>query len=102
MKEITIYQANNPPIQLTDDEDLNISDFTKKLSSMLEAGNVTILEMESGNVIIRPHKIDSVHVREVSPLDYVTEPIEETILPETTPIEPDPIDEEEDYITDGD
>jgi len=102
MKEITIYQANNPPIILTDNDESQISDFTQKISAILKAGNVTILEMESGNVIIRPHKIDSVHIRNVTPLDYVTEPVEETVIPETVVGKSQPPIEEEDYITDGD
>ena len=94
MKEITIYQANNPPIKLLDDDNTSVSDFTKKISSVLEAGNVTILETASGNVVIRPHKIDSIHIHDTTNIDVQTKPVEQIDPSEPEIIEQPPIDEE--------
>lgn len=64
MKEIIIYQEKNQPVHLHDEDDSNISEYAKNISSILEASNVTILEVTSGCLIVRPHKINSIEIYE--------------------------------------
>jgi hypothetical protein len=99
MKEITIFQKDNPPIRFTDDDSNAVAEYTQQMSSLLEVNNVTILETSSGSIIIRPHTISSIEVREL---------IEEDLAPmmkqEIKSEEPDQIITEDvitDFITDG-
>jgi hypothetical protein len=63
MKKIIIYK-NPDPLVLTDDDETNITEYTKQLSLMLESSKICILETTSGNVILRPSKIDLIFVSE--------------------------------------
>jgi len=98
MKEITIFQKNNPPLVFTDEDTSEIEGYTKELTSLLEASNVIVLETTSGNIIIRPHTINSIKVINI---EDVEEDVEEQELKEDVKevVTEDII---EDIITDGD
>ena len=101
MKEIVVYQENVlSPVVIIDEDDSNLTEYSKKISAVLEASNVTILETSSGCVILRPHKITSLLIKE---MDIVKSKEIEVKTEEKKEIKtPSPIDEGEDYITDGD
>jgi hypothetical protein len=91
MKVIKIFHENAEPIKIEDHDSRNLSEYTKDLSKVLEASNVTILETSSGSVIIRPSRVCSIIVSEVN--DH-GELLEESITEIETA-------ENEDVITDG-
>ena len=64
MKEIKILQNGVDPIVVQDDDDMELSEYTKKISSLLEMENVAILETSSRNIIVRPHRLVSIEVSE--------------------------------------
>ena len=66
MKTIKILQKNIGPIIILDDDTSDIKDYTKKLSNILEIGNVSILETSTSNVILRPQQIISILVSEAN------------------------------------
>ncbi len=66
MKEIRIMQSGIEPIVIFDDDKTKLSTYTKKISSLLEIGNVAILETSTGNIVVRPHQIVSILVNEVN------------------------------------
>lgn len=90
MKEITIFQYGISPLHISDNDDSNISEYTKKISSLLKAENVLILETTSGNIILRPHKISSIQVVEKKEEKVDNKPEEQVV------------NIGEDFITDGD
>lgn len=63
-KQITIIQESASPLVIDDSDDRSIKEYTKELSTLLESNNVSIVETSSCSVIIRPHKITSIIVRE--------------------------------------
>jgi hypothetical protein len=71
MRKITIYQEGEP-IQLLDDSSSTIQQDSKELGKLLHANNVSVLITSSAALIIRPSKINSILVEELS-----TEEIEE-------------------------
>lgn len=103
MKEITIFQKNNPPIRFTDDDSNDVAEYTQQMSSLLEVNNVTILETSSGSIIIRPHTISSIEVRELIEEDLAPM-MKQEIKDEEKKKEPDQVITEDvitDFITDG-
>jgi hypothetical protein len=65
MRKITIYQEGEP-IQLLDDSSSNIQQDSKELSKLLHSNNVSVLITTSAALIIRPSKINSILVEELS------------------------------------
>lgn len=66
MKEITIYQENIEPLILKDlEDDIDINTYIQKLSNLLELSTLTILNVSSSSVILRPSKITSIKVRNI-------------------------------------
>lgn len=63
MKQIVIHQENSHPLYIVDEDETQIDEYSKRLSVILEASNVTILETSSGCVILRPHRINSIEVK---------------------------------------
>ena len=64
MKTVTIYQEGADPIIVDDNDDEELVLYTKKLSSMFEHNNISILQTKFTSVITRPSKIISVVVKE--------------------------------------
>ncbi len=96
MKEIEIFQqGDHPSIRLFDDDDSNLSEFTKRLSDALEVDKVISLETTSGNVILRPSKISFIKVTEIIDEKEVEIDLPKEEINEIT-------DEHEDIIMDGD
>jgi len=100
MKEITIFQENNPPILFTDEDKSDIVDYRNQLLNLLEAKNVVVLETSSGSIIIRPHTINSIKVTEIfdslEPLDNSAQEVDKNEEQIEKIEEP-----QEDVITDG-
>ena len=62
MKRIVICQVDNVYINVLDNDDSPLQDYTKEISSIMELNNIAILETSQGNVILRPSKILSIQV----------------------------------------
>lgn len=70
MKEITIFQENIKPLIINDfEDDINLDDYVKDLSHLLESSNVTILKTSAISIILRPSKINSVIVKNIPEKD---------------------------------
>ena len=63
-------------VTVLDDDDKDLQEYTKELSSLLKSGNVTILETTTGSLILRPNKITSILVKEMDKEDSPSEKIE--------------------------
>jgi hypothetical protein len=63
-KTIVIYQENNAPIYLEDDDDKDLEEYTKTLSSFMTLTNIAILHTSTASLITRPSKICSMTVHE--------------------------------------
>jgi hypothetical protein len=64
MKTVTIYQEGADPIIVDDNDDEELVSYTKKISSMFEHNNISILQTKFTSVITRPSKIISIVVKE--------------------------------------
>jgi hypothetical protein len=62
MKRIVICQSDNVYINVLDNDNSPLQDYTKEISSIMELSNIAILETSQGNVILRPSKILSIQV----------------------------------------
>ena len=97
MKKIVIFQENVSNIELVDLDDSDLSSYIKKLSLVLELGNISILHTTSSSIVLRPNKIISILVNEEKTsediVDQKSEPVESTELEN---------EEEVDIITEGD
>ena len=62
MKKIVIYQEEVEPIILYDKDYSEISLYTSELTKILKNKEITFLETTSGNLIVKPSKITSIHV----------------------------------------
>ncbi len=67
MKKVTIFQDNTTPLTIDDADNSKLEDYTKQISGLLENNNVSILHVSSCSVILRPNKISSIVVSEISP-----------------------------------
>lgn len=64
-KQITIIQENSSPLVIDDSDEKELKDYTNDLAKLLENNNITLLHTTSCSVIIRPHIINSIIVREL-------------------------------------
>ncbi len=62
MKRILIFQENTSAVEVYDDDETDLGDYTKNLSQILENANVTILQTSESSVILRPSKVTSILV----------------------------------------
>jgi len=69
MKRIVIMSEKTSPVEIIDENNDDLQEYTSKLSSILENNNVTILHTSTGSVILRPDKISSVLVSEFNDED---------------------------------
>jgi hypothetical protein len=65
MKKITIYNDESQELILIDDDDTDLTLYTKQVSKILESQKICILETSSGNAILKPSKINSIFVTEL-------------------------------------
>ena len=56
-KQLTIFQENNVPITLIDEDDTILSEYANSLSNFMSLNNISILETSHSAVIARPSKI---------------------------------------------
>jgi hypothetical protein len=68
MRKITIYQEGEP-IQLLDDSSSTLQQDSKELSKLLHSNNVSVLITNTSALIIRPSKINSILVEDLSSND---------------------------------
>ena len=61
-KQLTIFQENNMPLTLTDEDETPLSEYANSLSNFMSLNNISILETSHSAVIIRPSKITSILV----------------------------------------
>jgi len=66
MKEITIFQENIEPILLYDDDESNLEEYSEELSKLLKFNNVSVLSTSSASILLKPKKIVSIEVKEIS------------------------------------
>jgi hypothetical protein len=65
-KQVTILQENSSPLIVDDVDEREIGEYTDSLAKILENNNVTLLHTTSCSIIIRPHKITSIVVKDMS------------------------------------
>lgn len=66
MKRITIFQEGLSPIAIDDNDEKQIEQYTKELTKLLESNSVSILHTTSSSIIIRPNKIISIVISEIT------------------------------------
>lgn len=102
MKIITINSMNTAPIQVIDEDDKNIENYSSELSKLLESNNVSILHTTTCSVIIRPNIISNIVIEEKI---EDTKPVKAIQKPSTKPVvKKKPVLEKSehiDIITDG-
>jgi len=64
MKKITIKQKNSEAIILIDNDNSELTSYTKEISKVMELSKICILETTSGNTILKPSEINSISVEE--------------------------------------
>lgn len=100
MKIITIYQDGGKRVVIEDNDNSNLEDYSKNISSLLEFSNISILHTTESTIILRPSKILSIQINErenIQIKDYKEDEYEESI--EDKRVEEEK--EEIDIITDG-
>lgn len=72
-KLVTIYQENNPPITVVDDDERSKEDYAKALSEFMRLTNISILETSQSAVIIKPSRINSICIMDDESSDNTEE-----------------------------
>lgn len=85
MKSIEIYYQNKESIFVSDDDETNIEEYSKKISEVLNKNNVTILNTTSESVILRPNLITAIVIKDVD-TDKQLDPSKENDIETTTEI----------------
>jgi hypothetical protein len=68
-KTVTFFQENNAPITMVDEDETDLKDYSKSLSNFMSQTNISILEMSSSHLIIRPSKVTSIVIDETEITD---------------------------------
>lgn len=92
-KQITIIQENSSPLVIDDSDEKELKQYTDDLAKLLENNNITLLHTTSCSVIIRPHIINSIIVRELD-----RPPSDQTETNQTEEITEDIVTDSEDGI----
>ena len=82
MKKIVIQQENSESLILFDNDQSNLTEYTKKISELLKSTKVCILETTCGVVTLKPSKTNSIFITEIEnkELDEKINLIEEDII----------------------
>ena len=97
MKKILIHSETGELINLNDDDESPLNEYTRNLSSSMKSKNIIILETTDKAVILRPHTINAIEVvEEESILDIIPE------INEQVDTKPKKKDEQIDIVTDYD
>jgi hypothetical protein len=76
MKKITIFQENIAPVTVEDDDNLSNEEYARKIASLLENNNITMLHTSSCSVVLRPAKTYSFVISETkTPTKKIKQPI---------------------------
>lgn len=101
-KTIVIYQENNAPIYLEDEDDRSLEDYSQALSSFMTLTNISILHTSTASLITRPSKICSMTVHEDNVYKNDVEEPQEIIQEPVNTKQKEEKSEEVDIITDVD
>ena len=66
MKKIVVYQEGVENIELFDKADGDIQNFAVSMSNVLKASTVSIINVTSGTLIVRPSKVISIYIEDQS------------------------------------
>lgn len=65
MKKIIIVKENGESLITHDNDDSDILEYSSKLSELMNASHISILETSEKILIVRPNKIEAIEVSEV-------------------------------------
>lgn len=68
-KLLTIYQENNAPITVVDDDERTKEEYAQALSEFMRLTNISILETSQSAVIIKPSRINSICIEDIETSD---------------------------------
>jgi len=77
MKLITIFQDGGQNIIINDNDNSNLQEYSKNISSLLEFSNISILHASNSSTILRPSKILSIHVDKIQEITNTNDEKEE-------------------------
>ena len=77
MKLITIFQDGGQNIIINDNDNSNLQEYSKNISSLLEFSNISILHTSNSSTILRPSKILSIHVDKIQEITNTNDEKEE-------------------------
>jgi hypothetical protein len=77
MKLITIIQDGGQTIIINDNDNSDLQEYSKNISSLLEFSNISILHTSNSSTILRPSKILSIHVDKIQEITNINDEKEE-------------------------
>ena len=72
MKKIIVYQEGVEKIELFDDQDDVLGAFAQRVSQLLKASTVSIINTTDASLIVRPSKVISILIKDESETVNVT------------------------------
>ena len=72
MKKLVIYQENNEPIVLFDNDDIKIETYCKDAEGVFHSQTISTIHTTEGSVILRPGKLLSILVQDILTQDPET------------------------------
>ena len=74
MKKVKIYQKDIiEPIELDDNDESNLDDYSKQISAIFKSNNIVILKTKSDSLVIRPQSISSVLISNIEEVEKIEE-----------------------------
>ena len=74
MKKVKIYQKDIiEPIELDDNDESNLDDYSKQISAIFKSNNIVILKTQSDSLVIRPQSISSVLISNIEEVEKIEE-----------------------------
>ena len=65
MKSITFVYSNGTSMTLTDDDNSDLDEYTKIATQCMKASNVSTISTSSGNLSVRPSRLDAILVESI-------------------------------------
>ena len=66
MKKITIFLSDSESIEINDDDNSPITEYSENIANILKNDNISILHISSGSVVIRPNIISAIKIDKIN------------------------------------
>lgn len=70
MKKIIIFQKNNAPLEIFDDEKISNEEYSRKIVNIFNSNVISMIHTSSCSIVVRPNTILSVQIEDFNKPEF--------------------------------